>query len=481
MLFNSHVFAIFFAVVFGLYLLLQKHHLLQNRLLLGASFVFYGWWDWRFLFLMSLTIGIDYFVGLRLHAETEIRRRKMFLALSIVCNMSILGFFKYFNFFVSSFEILLARLGIDISAQTLHIVLPVGISFYTFQSMSYVVDVYRRQLSPAKDLGHYGTYISYFPQLVAGPIERGTHLLPQVLNPRKISLPKIYEGSYLIFWGLYQKVFIADNLARIVNPVFQAEGPYHGIVVLFAVYAFAFQIYCDFAGYSNIARGLSMCMGFDLMVNFNLPYFAQNPSDFWRRWHISLSTWLRDYLYIPLGGNRKGGRRTYLNLIVTMLLGGLWHGAAWHFVIWGAYHGLLLVFYRLFELSRRHINFGFNFHDNRFWKVLNIIFFFNLICIGWLFFRAGSMAQAIDMLKAIVAIRPVAGQGFTYFPTVYMPQLFKLLWLLLVVQFFQYIKNDLLVVLRWPVWIRVAFYLCMFYSMMLYGVHEGGDFIYFQF
>ena len=293
MVFNSLQFAIFFVVVYGLYLVLD--HRAQNRMLLVASYIFYGAWDWRFLGLLFVTTLIDYLVALKIHATQDTGKRKFLLLISLISNLAILGFFKYFNFFTSSLHELLSVFGMPLSIRTLHIVLPVGISFYVFQSLSYTIDVYRRKLEPTKFFFDFALFVAYFPQLVAGPIERATHLLPQILKPRRFSLGQFYEGSHLIFWGLFQKVFVADNLAAIVNPVFAASPPYDGAKVLLALYAFAFQIYCDFAGYSNMARGLGKCMGFDIMVNFNLPYFAANPREFWQRWHISLSQWLFDH------------------------------------------------------------------------------------------------------------------------------------------------------------------------------------------
>jgi len=348
-------------------------------MLLMASCFFYGSWNWRFLFLLFLTIAIDYFISLKIYNSEDSEKRKKFLLLSIVANLGVLGFFKYFNFFSESFQALANSLGFNLQPHLLNIVLPVGISFYTFQSLSYTIDVYRKELKPAKSIFDFALFVTYFPQLVAGPIERATHLLPQVLQPRKITLEQFYEGCYLIFWGLFQKIFIADNLAKMVNPVFSAAAPYDGVKVLSALYAFAFQIYCDFAGYSNMARGLGKCMGFDIMVNFNLPYFATNPRDFWRRWHISFSTWLRDYLYIPLGGNQKGPLITYRNIALTMLLGGLWHGANWRFVIWGGYQGLLLIIHRLLEPWLKQLPQPKSFIKEKLWLFARVAFFFHLI------------------------------------------------------------------------------------------------------
>ncbi|HOU36689.1 MAG TPA: MBOAT family O-acyltransferase, partial [Candidatus Omnitrophota bacterium] len=353
MVFNSFAFLVFFVIVFSLYLALD--HKRQNIMLFAASYVFYAWWDWRFLFLLAASTVIDYFCGLKIHGSRDVRERRFFLWCSIAANLGILGFFKYYNFFVSSLQSLLIRCGISIEPPMLHIILPLGISFYTFQTMSYTIDVFRGNIAPTRKFVDFALFVSFFPQLVAGPIERASHLLPQVSAPRTLTLEKFAQGCYLIFWGLFQKMFIADNLAKIVDPVFAARAPYQGGMVLIALYAFAFQIYCDFSGYSNIARGLGKCMGFDIMINFDLPYFSSNPRQFWQRWHISLSRWLKDYLYIPLGGNRKGGLMTYRNLGLTMLLGGLWHGASWTFVVWGLYHGVLLVIHRATEPFLKNI------------------------------------------------------------------------------------------------------------------------------
>lgn len=476
MLFNSINFAIFFIIVYALYLVLS--HKWQNRMLLVASCVFYGFWDWRFLSLLFITIVVDYFVGLKIYALRDTAKKKSFVALSIVVNLGILGFFKYFNFFSESLRNLLHLFGYDIGGPSLNIILPVGISFYTFQSMSYAIDIYRGKLVPTRNFLDFSLFVTYFPQLVAGPIERASHLLPQILFPRKMTLEKFYEGSYLIFWGLFQKVFVADNLAKIVDPVFAAGPPYNGVNALIALYAFAFQIFCDFAGYSNIARGLGKCMGFDIMVNFNLPYFATNPSDFWKRWHISLSTWLRDYLYIPLGGNQKGTLLTYRNLALTMFLGGLWHGAAWTFVIWGTYHGVLLIIHRLLRPWLEKMSRPKSAIAENIWFYIRLTFFFHLVCIGWLFFRAQSATQAIEMLRGLLFNFNFA-RGMSIKCNLVLFIFY--VWLLFIVQFLQFIKNDLMVMYKSDHYLKPIFYFICFYSMLLYGVTGGKEFIYFQF
>ena len=326
-----------------LYFLTQRYFRLQNGILLIASYVFYGFWDWRFLALLFVSTVVDYNLALLIEKSESPGERKALLAASICVNLGILGFFKYFGFFAESFASLLNSFGFQSSTPFFNIVLPVGISFYTFQTMSYTIDVYRRKLPATRNFFDFALFVSFFPQLVAGPIERATKLLPQVLQPRKFSQSNFVEGFYLIILGLFKKVVIADNMAPIVNYIFSRDvSTLSGAEVLVGVYAFAFQIYGDFAGYTDIARGVAKWLGFDLMLNFRMPYFATSPSDFWQRWHISLSSWLRDYLYIPLGGNRQGTLLTYRNLMLTMVLGGLWHGAAWTFVAWGFFHGLIL-------------------------------------------------------------------------------------------------------------------------------------------
>jgi len=391
-LFNSFTFWAFYAVVFILYWRLP--HKWQNRLLLVASYVFYGAWDWRFLSLIVISTLIDYFVGRRLSRTLGERQRKLTLLISIVGNLGLLGVFKYYNFFSSQLSALLHVVGIPAMLPSMYIVLPVGISFYTFQTMSYTIDVYRGKTTAARNLLDFALYVSFFPQLVAGPIERSSRLLPQVVNPRVRRQSDIPEGLYLVVLGLFKKVVIADNMAQIVNAVFVRDpATLSGLECLVGVYAFAFQIYGDFSGYSAIARGVARWLGFDLMENFHMPYFSVSPSDFWKRWHISLSSWLRDYLYIPLGGNRGGRFMTYRNLMLTMLLGGLWHGAAWTFVAWGAFHGVLLCVYRAAGDSGAA-------EGNRFFSLtrwVHAFVMFQLVCVGWLLFRAQSLHQAWEM------------------------------------------------------------------------------------
>lgn len=446
-------------------------------MLLVANYIFYGAWDWRFLSLILISTVIDYVCGLKIHGTKSLKTKKLLLFVSIFANLAMLGFFKYFNFFAENFQILLAQTGLDIHPRLLNIVLPVGISFYTFQTMSYTIDVYRDKLTPCRSLPDFALFVSFFPQLVAGPIERAKNLLPQILNKRTITWQKFLEGCHLILWGLFQKIFIADNLARIVEPVFSNHSEQHGATILIAAYAFAFQIFCDFAGYSNIARGLAKCMGFELMVNFNLPYFATNPQEFWQRWHISLSTWLRDYLYFPLGGNRNGNLKTCRNLFVVMLLGGLWHGAAWTFVLWGLYHGILLVLHRLLSPLLALIAPQKNSIADRIWFLTRVIFFFHLVTLGLLLFRCQSVGQFFDMTKTMCMDFNLTGpSGLLQ----YLRQLMFLLSVLIIVQIFQYRKKDLLITIKTPTVINAAFHALMFYLMVL-NSEPNHTFIYFQF
>lgn len=472
MLFNSFEFIWFFLIVYAAYTVLQ--HRAQNVLLLVASYVFYGFWDPRFLILIVISTLLDYSVGRILGSSTNERTRRLAVTASLAGNLGILGFFKYFNFFVASMNDLVASFGFDPAGLHLEIVLPVGISFYTFQTLSYTIDIYRGKLKPTHDLLDMAVYVAFFPQLVAGPIERATRFLPQVQKARRVTYTHIREGAWLILLGYFKKVVIADNLAPYVNQVFSDPGAASGAELLLGAYAFAFQIYGDFSGYSDIARGVAKLMGFDLMVNFRMPYFAVNPSDFWRRWHISLSTWLRDYLYISLGGNRRGALLTYRNLLLTMLLGGLWHGAAWHFVIWGLYHGLLLIGHRLLTLAAGEANAA-----NRLWHWCKVLLFFQLTCIGWIIFRVDTAADIPVILERIALWAP--GGVATTDVWVQAGWLLFLILPLMVLQVFKERSDDLLVVKRWSPAARVAMYAVLFAYISLCGVTEGEEFIYFQF
>jgi alginate O-acetyltransferase complex protein AlgI len=473
MQFQSFIFIQFFLLVYTAYLLLSKNYRAQNILLLIASYIFYGYWDWRFLLLLVTSTSIDFFISKNIYRTDEPQKKKFLLTLSIVANLSILGFFKYFNFFASSVVGLLNAIGLQANDLTIKIILPVGISFYTFQTLSYTIDVYRGQLKPAEKLHDFALYLSFFPQLVAGPIERATHLLPQILSPRKIELSQVNAGIFLILWGYFKKLVIADNVAQIANPIFDNYSQYRGLDLIIAILSFTIQIYCDFSAYSDIARGLAKLMGFDLMINFKLPFFAINPSDFWARWHISLSTWLKDYLYIPLGGNRQGELRTYRNLFLTMLLGGLWHGAAWTFVIWGAYQGAILVLYRLFDRQPEHLDpWSGKYPYHRVLGKMSVMFI--LANIGWVIFRSHSPHQ-IGYILTHVSWQ-ISDKTFNLF---YNFCLFS--FPLLLVQIFQYTTRDLLIVTKLKPIFNVLVYSFFLISIFVFSLRQSVEFIYFQF
>lgn len=473
MLFNSWIFILFFVVVYGGYLALSRSLRGQNLLLLAASYVFYGWWDWRFCGLLLLSTVVDYWVGRKMAASDDDRVRKRLLILSVVVNLGVLGFFKYFDFFYESVAAGFDALKLGVPDLALRIILPVGISFYTFQTMSYTIDLYRRKLDVCKDITAFALYVAFFPQLVAGPIERAKHLLPQMLKPRRVTWDQIDHGLWLVLWGFFKKLVIADNLAGVANDVFNNHGDHGGLNIVLGALAFTGQIYCDFSGYTDIARGLARMMGFDIMLNFRLPYFALNPSDFWRRWHISLSSWLRDYLYIPLGGNRGGRWMMYRNLSLTMLLGGLWHGAAWNFIIWGAFHGLLLIAYRPFTSHDLDSS-----PDVRGLRRLKVLFqwavFFALTVLGWIIFRAESAGQIVEMVSSI-------GPAMT----AETPRLLKVVamfWTpLVLMQLVQHHTRNLTWPLGLPWFLRGLFYAVLLVSIAVFAVRESVEFIYFQF
>jgi len=548
--YNSWAFWCLFAAVLLPYWRLAHRH--QNTLLLLASYAFYSFWDYRFVFLILLSTAIDFVGGLAIAGETHPpgqrrriailivaaslvlctgvdytalltaatgggalagalpesvfdfavpaatvvglylfnayvgyvdrqapeQRRRLYMVASIAANLTILGCFKYANFFSDSFVTLLGRLGFDQpSWLTLNVLLPAGISFYTFQSMSYCIDVYRGHVRPTADFRDFALFVCFFPHLVAGPIMRASTLLPQVVLPRRLAAGAWAEGTYLVALGMFKKLVVADNVAPIVNAVYtQAETQpqsLSGVEVVVATYAFALQIYCDFSGYSNVARGISKWLGFDLALNFVNPYLAQSPTDFWLRWHISLSSWLRDYLYIPLGGNRQGTLKTYRNLTLTMILGGLWHGANWTFVAWGLYHGVILCVYRLLGISSNVRR------ESRFyaWRLgLRLMVMVHLTCVGWLFFRADSMAGAFEMLgRVFTAFDPsaFAGSSFVYLLFFGVPLLTFEFWLGSEVNAPRFLAES-----WWKQWFFWAYIALM---IVVFQAARTSEFIYFQF
>ena len=373
-------------------------------MLLGASYFFYGWWDWRFLGLMMLSTTLDYFIAFRISNADAPRRRRAFLILSLVLNFTFLGFFKYFNFFVDSFIAAADAMGLHhFSTPLLRVLLPPGISFYTFQEVAYIVDVYRRKEEPAHNFVDYALFVSLFPHLIAGPIQRPSHLLNQVQHPRSFNTSVFFDGVMLIVFGLFRKCVLADNFGTIANLAFDGSLGRGFYPTVIGATSFAFQIYGDFSGYTDLARGSAKLLGFQFVVNFRRPYLAVTLQHFWRRWHVSLSSWLRDYLYIPLGGNKKGAVRTYINLMITMLLGGLWHGASWTFVVWGGLHGCWLAIERFFaEDLKAPI-------DIKLGTAFSRLITLTVVGIAWIFFRATTLKQALSMVGAL--------GNFTWNPT----------------------------------------------------------------
>ncbi len=406
MLFNSLEFIIFLPTVFCLYWFVFKNNLrIQNILLLFSSYVFYGWWDYRFLSLIFLSTVVDYYAGLKIFNSSDKKIKKYFLWISIFFNLSLLGFFKYFNFFIDSWIDLLNTIGYESqSTWTLNVILPVGISFYTFQTMSYSLDIYFKKLKPTKDFISFASFVSFFPQLVAGPIERASNLLPQILKNRVFKYEQGVQGLRLILWGMFKKVVIADSLAPHVDGIFNYYATFDGGVLLLGLIYFSFQIYCDFSGYSDIAIGTSKLFGFKLMSNFKFPYFSRDIGEFWRRWHISLSTWFRDYLYIPLGGSKRGTWSSIKNIFIIFMVSGFWHGANWTFILWGFIHAILYI-----PLFLRGKNDRFNtpiFSNNNYLQKLKEIYqmgftFFSTM-IAWVFFRSESVKDGFDYLIKMI-------------------------------------------------------------------------------
>lgn len=405
MLFNSIDFAIFLPIVFIFYWFVTNKNLkLQNLLIVVASYLFYGWWDWRFLSLILISTVVDFSVGHKLKTETVQLKRKTLLWISILVNLGFLGFFKYYNFFLDNFITAFSFFGIGIEASSLNIILPVGISFYTFQTLSYTIDIYKRRLEPTNDFIAFSAFVSFFPQLVAGPIERATHLLPQFYKERTFDYSKAVDGMRQILWGLFKKIVIADNCAEYANLIFNNSADYSGSTLVLGALFFTFQIYGDFSGYSDIAIGTSRLFGFDLMRNFNFPYFSRDIAEFWRRWHISLSTWFRDYLYIPLGGSRGGTLIKTRNIFIIFIVSGFWHGANWTFIVWGALNALYFLPLLLTKNNRNNLDIiaqGKIFPTIKEFCLMLITF--SLTVFAWIFFRAENMSHAMSYINNIIS------------------------------------------------------------------------------
>jgi len=407
MLFNSIEFLLFLPTIFILYwFVFNKNLKYQNTLILVSSYVFYGWWDYRFLSLIFLSTVVDYIIGLNIPKQNSEKNQKLLLWCSVLFNLSVLGFFKYYNFFIDSWVELFISLGYEIkSIWTLNIILPVGISFYTFQTMSYTIDIYRKKVEPTKDFISFASFVSFFPQLVAGPIERASNLLPQILKKREFQYEQVNQGLKLILWGMFKKVVIADSLAPIVDDIFSNYQDFGGGTLWLGAIYFSFQIYCDFSGYSDIAIGTSKLLGFELMSNFKFPYFSRNIGEFWGRWHISLSTWFRDYLYIPLGGSQEGKWKSIRNIFIIFLVSGFWHGANWTFIFWGLFHSILFLPTFMFNKNRNYTSsiIAANTLLPSLKEFINVITTFLLVTIGWVFFRSESIGDSFSYLTSMIS------------------------------------------------------------------------------
>lgn len=526
MLFHTYTFLLFFIIFIAFYLAARNNLRWQNIVLLLASYAFYAGWDERFLILIAGSTACDYIAGLGMARLGNVRReackaaagvlalsalvllptfatsghflvlvaigsalflaavfylerrdtalrRRHYLTLSVILNLGLLGVFKYFDFFARSLYDLGQSAGITLDPFTLNVVLPVGISFYTFQTMSYTIDVYRKRIPATTSILQFATFVAFFPQLVAGPIERAAHLLPQFAKRREVTWRNIESGATLFIWGLFKKAVVADHLAAVSDKVFANPEAYSAGDIVVALVAFTFQIYCDFSGYSDMARGIGRVLGFDIMLNFNLPYVARTPSEFWRRWHISLSTWLRDYLYIALGGNRGGAFKTYRNLALTMLLGGLWHGANWTFVLWGAYQGLLLVIYRMLRIDDHLDKLKGRGGTAVACNLLAWAVMFVLIVFGWLLFRATSVDHIVQMLSVFTTDMSLASSLWLDVARVLLPLLF--------VQALQLLKNELEVLPVLPIWLRYHVGVFVIWCVIFGAARGTREFIYFDF
>jgi len=481
MLFNSTTFFVFLVIIFVVFWKTFKtSQRLGNLVLLAGSYIFYGWWDWRFLILIIISSAVDFFIGGKIYGTNDKRIRKLLLLTSLLLNLGMLFFFKYFNFFIDSFKVLFFPFAETGQWSTLNIILPVGISFYTFQTLSYTIDIYKRKISPTKSALTFFTFVAFFPQLVAGPIERASNLIPQFETKRSFSFSQGSSGLKLILWGLFKKMVIADQLAEIVNAVYSSPDNFNGWGIIFATFLFGFQIYCDFSGYSDIAIGTARLFGIELMTNFRTPYFSTSFREFWHRWHISLSTWFRDYLYIPLGGNRGGIQKWTRNIIITFTISGLWHGASFTFLIWGFLHGLFLVAEHfispIFKTNSKLKNLtGF---------AITLIF----VNFAWLFFRAENWNHLTVLFDNILSPKTTGFNSFvaliansSYFTApgrmlLFVFPVFILVEILLGKREF----NDLLI--NSPKYIRWGFYYAIILSILFFGVlNSAPQFIYFQF
>lgn len=483
MLFNSIDFAVFLPVVFILYwFVFNKNLKSQNLLVAVSSYVFYGWWDWRFLSLILFSTLVDYSVGIGLSNENKQSKRKILLWISILVNLGFLGFFKYYNFFLENFTAAFTLFGNTLDADRLNIILPVGISFYTFQTLSYSIDVYKRQLEPTKDFVAFAAFVSFFPQLVAGPIERATNLLPQFYRNRTFRYREAVDGMRQMLWGFFKKIVIADNCAEFANQIFNNSGNYNGSTLVLGVLFFAFQIYGDFSGYSDIAIGTSRLFGFNLMRNFAFPYFSRDIAEFWRRWHISLSTWFRDYLYIPLGGSRGGLWMKIRNTFIIFVVSGFWHGANWTFIVWGALNAIYFLPLLLAKRNRTNLETvaqGKIFPTLR--EITAMLITFILTLVAWVFFRAENIGHAISYLSGIFSSGLFAIPDFPGLGKAFISIL--LIVLFMIIEWFgredQYAIEKIFT--GKSVLLRYGFYYAVVFIILYYGNFNENQFIYFQF
>jgi len=478
MLFNSINFAIFLPVVFFLYwFVANKNYKHQNILLLVASYFFYACWDYRFMFLLLFSTLLDYFTGLKMFDAKTSFGKKFWFWLSIGINLGFLGFFKYYNFFVESFAEGLSNFGLKVDVWMLNIILPVGISFYTFHGLSYVIDIYYNKIKPERNFIDYAVFVSFFPLLVAGPIERATHLLPQIQKERKFNYTQSIDGLRQILWGLFKKIVIADNCAEFANIIFNDSAHQSGSNLVLGALFFTFQIYCDFSGYSDIALGTARLFGVELLRNFAFPYFSRDIAEFWRRWHISLSTWFRDYLYIPLGGSKGGTWMKVRNTFIIFLVSGFWHGANWTFLIWGLLNALYFI--PLLLANRNRNNIGTvaegkllpSIHD-----VFHILTTFMLTVFAWIFFRANNVTHAISYIKGIFS------KSLFSIPSILPFTLFGLILFFILIEWIgrehQYALQRF--GMSWPRWMRISFYYMLIVLLFIFMGKEQ-EFIYFQF
>ena len=482
MLFNSIDFAIFLPVIFILYwFITNKNIRLQNSLIVLASYVFYGWWDWRFLSLIFFSTLVDYWVGIGLSKQENFNKRKLLLWTSILVNLGFLGFFKYYNFFLDNFVTAFSFFGTPINVQGLDIILPVGISFYTFQTLSYSIDVYKRKLEPTKDFVAFAAFVSFFPQLVAGPIERATDLLPQFFKKRNFDYAKAVDGMRQILWGLFKKIVIADNCAEYANQIFNNSNAYSGSTLVLGALFFTFQIYGDFSGYSDIAIGTSRLFGFNLKRNFNFPYFSRDIAEFWRRWHISLSTWFRDYLYIPLGGSRGETWMKIRNIFIIFIISGFWHGANWTFIAWGALNAFYFLPLLLSGKNRHNLNTigqGKVLPDIKEFSMMMVTF--ALTVFAWIFFRANNIGHALSYIAKIFSLSIFSVPHFSGMTGAIITVLLVIVFILVEWKGREHEYAIAHLGISWKPSVRYAMYYAIILAIFWFGGKQQ-EFIYFQF